>query len=60
MVKYLLFASSSGSLIAVKYFIGKGKKPQIRYIKLLSTELDSVARFCSCIYHMVTKFIVMF
>ena len=35
MVKYILYASSNGSLRAVKYFIDKGKKPHIRYIKLL-------------------------
>ena len=40
MVKYILHASSNGSLKAVKYFIGKGKQPDIRYITLLSTMLD--------------------
>ena len=43
MVKYILYASSNGSMRAVKYFIDKGQKPHIRYIKLLSTMPDSVA-----------------
>ena len=35
MVNYIIYASSNGSLRAVKYFIDKGQKPHIRYIKLL-------------------------
>ena len=43
MDKYMIYASSNGSLKAVKYFIDKGQKPHIRYMKLLSAMLDSLA-----------------
>ena len=32
MVKSIIYASSNGSLRAVKYFIDKGQKPHIRYL----------------------------
>ena len=49
VVPYFLYASSCGSLGAVKYFIASGKEPNVRYVNVVYYPVSiCINHMCAC------------